>query len=95
MPVMSQESAETIGLQALAWIAGHDELGPVFMGASGASEADLRSGATDPAFLASVLDFVMMDDAWVVQFCDTAGLEYVQPMQARQSLPGGGEVHWT
>lgn len=87
--------AETVALTALGWLAGNDELLPVFLGASGATEADLRAGAADPAFLGSVLDFVMMDDAWVIALCDAAGLEYEAPMAARQALPGGGHVHWT
>jgi hypothetical protein len=37
----------------------------------------------------------MMDDAWVVAFCDAAGLPYEAPMRARAALPGGGQVHWT
>ena len=92
---MKQESAETIGLQALAWLAGNDEIFPVFLGSSGASAADLKARAADPAFLAAVLDFILLDDAWVMGFCDSAGLGYDAPMRARQSLPGGGEVNWT
>jgi hypothetical protein len=92
---MQREAAETVGMQALAWLAGNDELLPVFMGSTGADLDDLRAGAGDPAFLGSVLDFVMMDDAWVVAFCDAAGLPYATPMQARTVLPGGGQVHWT
>jgi hypothetical protein len=92
---MKREAAETVGVQALGWLAGNDELLPVFLGSTGASLDDLRAGAGDPAFLGSVLDFVMMDDAWVVAFCDAAGLPYATPMQARSALPGGGQVHWT
>jgi len=91
----AQESAEVVGLKALAWMAGNEELLPVFLGATGASEADIRAGATDPAFLGALLDFIMMDDAWVTAFCDQAGLAYDQPMRARMHLPGGGDVHWT
>lgn len=93
--VLSQETAETIALQVLGWLAGNDTLCPVFLGASGASEADLRAGVRDPSFLISVLDFVMMDDDWVIACCDACGLAYTDLMQARQSLPDGGEVHWT
>lgn len=93
--MMSQESAEVIGLKALSWLAGNDELCPIFLGASGASQDDLRQNAADPIFLGSVLDFIMMDDAWVVQFCDINGLAYTDPMAARQALPGGEAVHWT
>lgn len=92
---MKQETAETVGLQALAWLAGNDEIFPVFLGSSGASAADLTERAEDPAFLAAVLDFMCMDDAWIKAFCDSAGLGYDQPMRARQALPGGGEVNWT
>lgn len=92
---MKQEIAETIGLQALAWLAANDELFPVFLGSSGASAADLKAGAADPAFLGAVLDFILMDDAWVTGFCDGAGLGYDMPMRARHALPGGGEVSWT
>lgn len=92
---MEPERAETVGLLALGWIAGHEELAPVFLGASGASAEDLRSRATDPQFLASVLEFLTMDDAWVVAFCDASGLAYDQPLAARYALPGAEQVHWT
>ncbi|MEM6759355.1 MAG: DUF3572 domain-containing protein [Pseudomonadota bacterium] len=92
---MSQESAEVVALQALGWIAGNEELLPVFLGATGASEADVRSGATDPAFLGAVLDFLLMDDAWIKDMCDAHALAYDLPMTARAALPGGDAVHWT
>ncbi|EBA12490.1 DUF3572 domain-containing protein [Roseobacter sp. CCS2] len=92
---MQQERAEVIALQGLAWLAANDELCPLFLGASGASVDDLRERATDPAFLAAVLEFITMDDAWVVLFCDTVGLGYDQPLRARYALPGAESVHWT
>jgi hypothetical protein len=92
---MQRDAAETVGLRALAWLAGNEELLPVFLGSTGASLDDLRAGAGDPAFLGSVLDFLMMDDAWVVAFCDAGGLPYEAPMRARGALPGGAETHWT
>jgi hypothetical protein len=91
----SADQAEVIALRALAWLMSNDELLPVFMGATGAAEADLRANAADPEFLGSLLDFLTMDDAWVVQFCDQAGLSYETPMMARMALPGGAQVHWT
>lgn len=92
---MTPDHAETIGLRALAWLVGHEELCPVFMGATGASPEDLRTRAGDPAFLAAVLSFLTMDDAWVIAFCDSEGIAYDQPLRARHALPGQGEVHWT
>jgi hypothetical protein len=93
--VQSRESAETVALQALGWIAGHETLLPVFLGATGASEEDVRTGATDPAFLGALLDFLMMDDAWVIEFCDTVSMPYDRLMSARHMLPGGEQVNWT
>lgn len=92
---MKNEQAETIALHALAWIAGHEELLPLFLGATGASLADLRRQAPEPAFQASVLDFLTMEDTWVIAFCDALGLKYEDPIRARQMLPGAGHVHWT
>ena len=92
---MKQESAETIALRALGWLAGQDELLPVFLGSTGASLSDLARGAGEPAFLRSVLDFLVQDDAWVVAFCDAEGLDYPLPLQARAVLSGGAEAHWT
>jgi hypothetical protein len=92
---MSPENAEVIALRALGWLASHEELCPIFLGASGASVEDLRERAADPAFLGSVLEFLTMDDAWVVAFCDAHELGYDQPLRARYSLPGTENVHWT
>lgn len=92
---MSPEQAETIALQALAWLVGHDELRDVFMGATGTAVDDLRTRAIEPAFQSSVLSFLTMDDAWVVAFCDSAGLAYDQPLLAQYALPGAELVHWT
>ncbi|WP_425441328.1 DUF3572 domain-containing protein [Salinihabitans flavidus] len=92
---MNRESAETLALRALGWLAAQEDLIGVFMGASGASAEDLRVQARDPEFLGAVLDFITMDDNWVVAFCEAEGLDYTAPMAARQMLPGGAQVHWT
>jgi len=91
----SPEAAETLGLQALGWLVGNEDLLPVFLGATGASEDDVREQAQNPEFLGSVLDFLMMDDAWIIAFCDAHAVRYEQPMMARASLPGGAQFHWT
>ena len=90
-----QEKAETVAIKALGWMAGNDEVLGQFMGASGASVDDLRDAAHDPAFLGALLDFLMLEDAWVIAFCDAAGMPYDAPMRARAALPGGAQMHWT
>lgn len=92
---LSTEAAETLALNALGWLVANEELLPVFLGASGAAEGDLRARAAEPEFLASVLDFLVMDDAWIMAFCDATGTPYEAPLRARAALPGGMQVNWT
>ncbi|WP_010141911.1 DUF3572 domain-containing protein [Oceanicola sp. S124] len=95
MKRLSPARAEEIALACLGWLAGNEDLLPVFMGATGLAAEDLRASAEDPHFLGSVLDFLLMDDAWVMAFCRDTGLPFELPFQARQMLPGGEQVHWT
>lgn len=91
----TRETAETLALKVLEWLAGQDDMMAIFLGSTGASKTDLQERAEDPEFLASVLDFLTMDDAWVVSFCDRENLPYDDPMKARMALPGGAQVNWT
>lgn len=91
----SPDAAETLALQVLAWLAANEELLPVFLGATGVGVQDLKVQAGDPTFLASVLDFLLMDDAWIIAACDAISVPYDAPRAARAALPGGQEVHWT
>ena len=92
---MTPETAEVLALQALAHVAADNDLSGAFMGGSGLSPDDLRRGASDPVFLASVLDFLTQRDDWVMAFCDAHGLPYDAPLRARYALPGAEQVHWT
>lgn len=91
----TRKPAETTALQALAWLVGDEEMLGIFLGATGASEADLRGAVDNPDFLGSVLDFILMDDRWVIECCDAQNIPYTRIAEARQGLPGGGQVHWT
>lgn len=92
---MSPEHAKQIATSALIWLSSNEELLPIFLGASGACAEDLRAQVDDDTFMASVLEFITMDDAWVIAFCDSEGLKYEQPLHARYSLMGAEDVHWT
>lgn len=94
MPI-SADSAETLALNVLRWLVENDELLPVFLGATGASAQDLRDRAGEAEFLTSVLDFLVLDDSWVIAFCDANSVPYEQPGQARAVLAGESDMHWT
>ncbi len=90
-----REAAETVALKALGWIAGHENLLDVFMGATGAGRDDLRDGAQDLDFLSSLLDFLLMDDTWIMEFSEAANVPPEAVVEARAALPGGIQTHWT
>ncbi len=90
-----QESAETLAAQALSWIAEDTDRLNAFMAMTGAAPADLMRDAAKPAFLGTVLDYILTEDTLVIAFCDTRGLPYTAPMQARAVLSGGAAWHWT
>lgn len=92
---MSEDAAELLALRALAWLATNDDLIGVFLGTTGASVDDLKTGAVDRAFLTSVLDFLTMDDGWVTEFCAGSGDANEAPMMARAVLAGEAGRHWT
>ena len=93
--MMTQDMAETRALGILAWLLGQEDLVPVFLGATGVTESDLRSRAADPVFLAAVVDFLMLDDAWVIACAEAQGWPPSDVMAVRAGLPGGAQPEWT
>lgn len=92
---MDQDLAETRALGVLGWIAGQDEVLPVFLAATGSGEADLRARAAEPEFLAAVLDFLTTNDAWVIGCAEDLGWRPEEVMLVRAALPGGDLPNWT
>ena len=81
-----REVAEIVAIQALSFIAGDPERLGLFLAESGIGPETLRSAATDPRFLASVLDFVMRDDATVKAFAAVSQLHPTNIAAAHQAL---------
>ena len=81
-----REVAEIVAIQALSFIAGEPERLGLFLAESGIGPETLRTAATDPHFLANVLDFVMRDDATVKAFAATSQLHPTNIAAAHQAL---------
>ena len=92
---MTPDAAEAEALRVLAWIAGNDEILPVFLGSTGVGVDDLRARAAEPEFLASVMDFLLMDDAWVLEAAEASTLPPERMAEIRAALPGGDLPNWT
>jgi hypothetical protein len=81
-----REVAEIVAVQALSFIAGDPERLGLFLAESGIGPETLRTAATEPRFLASVLDFVMRDDATVKAFAGVSELDPTTIAAAHQAL---------
>ena len=81
-----REVAEIVAVQALSFIAGDPERLGLFLAETGIGPETLRTAATDPHFLASVLDFVLRDDATVKAFAGAAQLHPTNVAAAHQAL---------
>jgi hypothetical protein len=81
-----REVAEIVAIQALSFVAGDPERLGLFLAESGIGPETLRSAAADPRFLASVLDFVMRDDATVTAFAGASQLHPTTIAAAHQAL---------
>ena len=92
---MNKEIAETRALEVLTWVLSEDDLIQVFMGTTGASQDDLRSNTLNHEFLISILDFVLMDDSWVISCSKFMNIDPSQIRIIKMSLHGGQEVNWT
>ena len=92
---MDKEIAETRALEVLTWVLSEDDLIQVFMGTTGASQNDLRSNTLSHEFLLSILDFVLMDDRWVISCSKFLKTDPSQIQNIRVSLEGGQQVNWT
>ena len=81
-----REVAEIVAIQALTFIAGEPGRLGLFLAETGIGPETLRNAAADPKFLASVLQFVMRDDATVKVFAEASELHPTNVAAAHQVL---------
>jgi hypothetical protein len=81
-----QEAAEIVAIQALSFLASDPERLGAFLTESGIGPQTLRASASDPKFLAGVLDFIMRDDATVQAFAGASQLTPEAIANAREVL---------
>jgi hypothetical protein len=86
-----REVAEIVAIQALGFIAGEPERLGLFLSETGIGPETLRASASNPQFLASVLDFVLRDDATVKAFSASTEHHPTTIMAAREAL---GDPAW-
>jgi hypothetical protein len=87
---MNTEMAEIMALQALGWLAGHEDGLERFLSLSGMDAGSLRGSAGTADMNVAVLDFLLGHEDLLMQFCESAAISAKDLHLARHRL--GGEV---
>jgi hypothetical protein len=85
-PPYSPEAAETLAVQALAFIAEDDSRLGSFVAATGIAPQSMREAAREPNFLAGVLEHILAEENLLIAFADSAGIDPVAVARAHQAL---------
>jgi len=86
----SKEAAETLAIQALAFIAEEPDRLATFLGATGLSPDRIRESANQPHFLRGVLEHMLSNESLLVAFADSAGINPADIARARSAMGS----HW-
>ncbi|WP_062229240.1 DUF3572 domain-containing protein [Aureimonas frigidaquae] len=85
---MNVDAAEGLAIDALGFLAAHEDEFLRFLALSGLTVGELRAAAGDGNFLAGVLDFVMGNERTLLSFAAHAGIDPSRVGAARQALAG-------
>jgi Protein of unknown function (DUF3572) len=81
-----RETAEMLAIQALGFIAAEPERLDAFLGATGLTLERLRESATEPDFLAGVLEHMLADESLLLAFAESAAIDPAAVARARNAL---------
>jgi hypothetical protein len=84
----SQKDGEDMAVAALGFLAAEPDRLERFLSLSGLGPHNLRAAAADPAFLASVLDYLLSDEGVLLAFAAERGLPPERVAAARAALDG-------
>jgi hypothetical protein len=88
-PQLTRDQAEALAIQALTFIAGDSERLGRFLAVTGIGPAEIRSAASEPGFLAGVLEYMASDDRLIGAFAGETGVDPTNVDKARIALTGG------
>ena len=86
-----RETAEMLAVQALGFIAEDPQSLSRFLDTSGISADRIRTAATEPRFLAGVLEYMLADENLLRAFADRAGIDPAEVARASTALGGAWE----
>ena len=90
---MAEEAtASELAAQALIFIAQDLDRTGRFLALSGIGPLDIRDRSQDPAFQAGILDYLLTDEALLVEFAHWADVKPSSVAQNRRYLPGAAPI---
>src|ERR1700685_4249651 len=91
MQSASVDSGRSLAVSALTFIAADPDRLNRFLGLTGLGPENLRTAAADPAFLGSVLDYLVADEKLLVEFAADARVKPEAVARAYAVLRGPNE----
>jgi hypothetical protein len=85
------EAGRSLAVSGLAFIAADSDRLSRFLNLTGLGPHNLRTAAADPAFLDSVLDYLVADEQLLLAFAADAGLKPEAVARAHAALRGPSE----
>ncbi len=85
------DQAETVALQALAYLAGDEERLQRFLMLTGLTIEDVKARAQEAGFLSGVLDHLLSDEPLLLEFAEEVAIAPESVMKARSRFPGMSE----
>jgi hypothetical protein len=87
----TRETAETLAIQALGFIAEEPERLGGFLDTTGLTIERLREAASEPDFLRGVLEHMLADENLLIAFAEHAAIDPADIARARNRLGGQWE----
>ena len=85
-------TASELAAQVLIFIAQDLDRTGRFLALSGIGPSDIRDRSQDPAFQAGILDYLLTDEALLVEFAQWADVEPSSVLPTRRDLPGATPI---
>jgi Protein of unknown function (DUF3572) len=87
----TREAAESLAIQALAFLAEEPERLAGFLAATGLAPESIRESAGHPDFLIGVLEHMLADESLLIAFADSAATDPAEIARAHGALGGRSE----
>jgi len=88
-----REEAEALAIRALGFVAADPELLPRFLAITGIEAQSIRRAASEPGFLAGVLQFILAHEPTLLRFAEETGTPPAAVGEALRALPLGDDDH--